>query len=327
MPFLLLSVMHALLADLQVDERHHQDDAKQDQRGGAGAALVAVAQAVVNEPHHGVEPSRVVDRAHALAEDTHDAGVFLEARDEAGDDDVSQHGRKQGHGDAPEHPSAGGGVHLGGLVILLVDAGQTAQQDQDLEGQGVPHDVHHQHEHVGRVGGAVVDPVDPGAAEELDHVVDDAGGDDQLVLRAEEAAHDVEHGGEHHADGDAIGHIGQEEDGLQSLLQGLDGVQGHGHQQGQQGGDGHREHAQQDGVFEALHKAAVVDHLFKVGEAELEAGAARGLQAAVILQESHAHGVDDGPHGEHQQQHNGGGQVQPGFPLLFAFYHLISPQN
>ena len=143
--------MHALFADLQVDQRDHQNDGEQDQRGGAGTALVVGAQAVVNEAHHGVEASGVVDRAHALAEDTHDAGVFLEAADEAGDDHVGQHGGKQRHRDVGEHAAAGGGIHLGRLVILLVDAGQAAQQDQDLEGQGVPHDVHDHYEHIGRV--------------------------------------------------------------------------------------------------------------------------------------------------------------------------------
>ena len=45
----------------------------------------------------------------------------------------------------------GRAVYLGRLVVLLVDGLQAAQQDQNLEGQGVPHDVDHHHDHIGRV--------------------------------------------------------------------------------------------------------------------------------------------------------------------------------
>ena len=129
-------------------------------------------------------------------------------------------------------------------------------------------------------------------------------------------------GREHHADGDAVGHIGQEEYGLQRFAQHFDAVQGHGHQQGQQGGDGYGDHAQQHGVFKAYQKVLILGYLDEVAETGPEGGfPAAGQGNAVILQKGHPHRFDDGPHGEHQQQYDGRGQIQPGFPLLFAFYH------
>ena len=164
------------------------------------------------------------------------------------------------------------------------------------------------------------------AAEELNDVVDDAGGHDDFVLCAIKAAHDVEHGGKHHADGDGVGHIGQEEDGLQRLLQELDGVERHGDQQRQQGRNGHRPQAQKHRVFQARYKALVLDHLDKVAKAQVKCRAARGLEAGVVFQQRHAHGVDDRPYGKHHQQHQRRGKIKPRLPL-FAVYHITSPQR
>ena len=319
--------MDTFLADPQVNEGHHKNNAEKDQRRGAGAPLTVVAQGVVNEANHGVQPSAIVGRAHGLAKDAHNAGVFLEAADEARDHHIGQHGRDQRHGDAGKDPPAGRAVHPGRFVVLPVDGLQAAQQDQNLEGQGVPDDVDDHHHHIGGVGGAVVDPVDPGSAEELNDVVDDAGSHHDLVFRAVEAAHDVEHGGEHHADGDGVGHVGQEENGLQGLLQKFDGVQRHGDQQGQNGGDRHRPQAQEHRILQAGQKLAVLDDLDEVAKPELKAGAAGRFQTAVPFQQGHAHRVDDGPDGENQKQHNSRGKVQPRFPLIFAVDHITSPQT
>lgn len=262
--------MYALFADLQVQQRDHEDDGEQDQRRGARPPLVVGRQRIVDEADHRVEPAGRIRRPHRLAEDADDAGVFLEAVDKAGDDDVGDHRREQRHGDAREDAPARGAVHARRVIILPVHALQPAQQDQDLERQRVPHDVDDHDGDVGRIAGAVVDPVDRLAAEKLDDVVDDACGDDDLVLRAVKAAHDVEHGGEHHADGDGVGHVGQEEDGLQRALQPLDGVEEHRDEQRQQRGDQHRRHAKHDRIAQAVQKALVLHDAHEVVHAEGE---------------------------------------------------------
>ena len=50
-------------------------------------------------------------------------------------------------------------------------------------------------------------------------------------------------------------------------------------------------------------------------------------KAVVVIQEGQAHGVDDGPHRENQQQYNRRSEVQPGFPLMLAVYHITSPRR
>ena len=170
--------MDTFLADPQVDESHHKNNAEKDQRRGAGAPLTVVAQGVVNEAHHGVQPSAVVGRAHGLAKDAHNAGVFLEAADEARNHHVGQHGRDQRHGDAGKDPPAGRAIHPGRFVVLPVDGLQAAQQDQNLEGQGVPDDVDDHDRHICPVAGTVIDPVHGLSAEKLNDIVYNTGGDD-----------------------------------------------------------------------------------------------------------------------------------------------------
>ena len=166
--------MNALFADLQVNQGNHQDNAKENQCGGAGTALIIGAERVIDKAHHGIEAAGVIGRAHGFAENTNDAGIFLESADEAGNDHIGQHGRKQRHRDAGENPLPGGAVHLGGVIILLIDALQSAQQYQDLEGQGIPYDINDHDRHIGRIGGAVIDPVDMGSPKEFNYVIDDA---------------------------------------------------------------------------------------------------------------------------------------------------------
>ena len=318
---LLSSVVGLLLAHIQVDHGDHEYDGEEDQGGGGGAAF-AVAQCVVDVADHGVE-GLTAHGLHIVTEDTDDGGLLLEAADEAGDDHVSQHGGEQGHRDLGEHADTGGAVHLGGVVILLVDALETAQKDQDLEGQGVPDDVDHQHRDVGPVARAGVDPVDGIHTEQTQDVVDDTEGG---VIGTK--ANDVEHSLEDHADGDGVGDVGEEEDGLEQSLQRLDGIQAHGDEQRQDGGDRHRQNGEEQGVLEAVLEALVVNDLDEVLDTELELQvAAQILHDAVIVPEGHPQGVEDGPYRKDEKQYDGGSEIQPRFPFMLAFYHITSPRN
>mgnify|MGYP002513840726 CR=1 FL=1 len=161
------------LADGAVDHGNHQDDGEEDQSGGRSYTVVRIGQHLVDVADHGIE-GLTAHGLHIVTEDTDDAGILLEAADETGDDNIGQHGAQQRHGDAGKDSDLGGGVDLGCIVVLLVDALQTAQQHQDLKGQRVPDDVDHHHDDVGPVVRAGIDPVDGIAAEEHDDVVDDA---------------------------------------------------------------------------------------------------------------------------------------------------------
>ena len=201
----------------------------------------------------------------------------------------------------------------------------TAQQYQNFEGQRVPHEVDNHDEHVRPVFRALGNPVDVVPAEKLNDIIDNALGLNQaLHVRHTD---DIEHRGENHADGDGVGHIGQEEDGLQYLLQGLDGVQRNRDQQRENRRNRHGEQAQEHRVFQRRLEAAVADNRLEVLDANGEGGAADFAQAVVVIQECQPHRVDNRPDRKDQQQHDGGGEIEPCFPLMLAFYHLTSPRT
>ena len=141
-------------------------------------------------------------------------------------------------------------------------------------------------------------------------------------------ANDVEHSLEDHADGDGVGDVGEEEDGLEQSLQRLDGVQAHGDEQRQDGGNRHRQDGKEQGVLEAVLEALVVNDLDEVLDTELELQvSAQILHDAVIVPEGHPQGVEDGPYRKDEKQYDGGSEVQPRFPFMLAFYHITSPRN
>ena len=320
--------MHALFADLHVDHRNDKDDRKEDQRRSACKTVILFRKHIIDHTDDGIERAFIAGGTHGIAEDTDDGAVLLEAADKAGNDHIGDHGRKQRHGDLREHAPAGRGINLRSFVVLLVDALQTAQKHQDLEGQRIPNDIEDQHEHVGPVTGAGIDPVDGIAAEEHDDVVDQAVGGYQTGNL--EVAHHVEHGGKHHADGDGVGHIGEEEDGLQELLQGLDGVERHGDEQRQERGERHRDDRQQGRVLQRGEEAVIAQNRLEVFNADGEGDnllLVDGSEAVIVVQECQANRIDDGPHREHQQQYDRRGQIKPCFPLMLAVYHITSPQN
>ena len=296
-------VMDRALADRAVDHGDDQNDHKQNQRSGRGHTVVHLRQFCVNIADHGIQAVGGADRAHLFAENTNDGAILLEAADEAGDDNIGQHGAQQRHGDAGEDSSAGSAVDTGSIVILLVDALQAAQQDQNLERQGVPDDIHRHNRQVGSIAGLGIDPVDGLAAEEHDDVVDDAPGIGAGAVRTQ--ADDIEHCREHHADGDGVGDIGQEENGLQELLQGLDRVQSHSNQQSQQGGQRHGQEGQPNGVLQTGEEILIGQHFDEVANTHLIGNTYQGAQGVIVFQKSQTHCIDNGPNCKDQQQHNG----------------------
>ena len=135
--------MCLLLADIQINHRNDENDAEQDERRRRCATLVMSGDGVVNEADHRVKSSGRTGRTHIVTEDTDNARIFLEAADKAGNYDVGKHGRKERNGNLRKDAYARRAVDLRRIVILLVDALQTAEKDQNLKGQSVPDDIHH----------------------------------------------------------------------------------------------------------------------------------------------------------------------------------------
>ena len=204
----------------------------------------------------------------------------------------------------------------------------STKQNEDLKGQRVPHDIHHHHEDVGRVARAHVDPVDGLYAENTDDVVDNTCRDEQFPFTAEVVADHVEHGGKYHADRNRVGHVGQEEDGLQHSLQRPDRVQAHRNDECQERRDRNGQEANEHGVAKASKETAVLDHLLEVAKADVEGDTGNGGgHNIIIFKECHAQCVYDGPHRKDQQQHNGGREIDPRLPGMLTFYHITLPRS
>ena len=151
-----------------------------------------------------------------IVEQADDGGVFLEGADEGSDDDIEDLGRHQRNGHAPERLGLAGAVDLGGVVVLGIDALETGEEDEDLERDRRPDDVDAKRNH-GRPSLRAGDPHDIAVEE----IVDDAVG--------------IEHDGEDHADGDGVCDIGEEEDGLEELLEPLQRIEADGDEKGDEG--------------------------------------------------------------------------------------------
>ncbi len=288
------------LDDIVIKPSHHENNTKQNQCSSRSSALEVALKCVINEADHRIKSACIVGRTHIFTENTDDAGVFLKTADKAGDNNVCQHGGQQRYGDSGKYTGTGGAVDLGSIVVLLVDALQATQQNKDLKGQGIPNNIDDHNNDVCAVAGTCIDPVDGFTAKKLNDVVNNAPGICIAAFGTE--ADDVKHSGQHHADGDGVGDIGQEEDGLQKLLQRLDGVERHGDQQCQHSGDGHCGNTQTDCIGQTPQESLVLDNSQEVAETKLKGCAADFLQTAVVFQKCHTQGVNNGPGGKYQQQ-------------------------
>ena len=161
-------------------------------------------------------------------------------------------------------------------------------------------------------------------AEKFDYVVYDTCGNDDVVSLCAEVADDVEHCGEHHTDCDRICYVRKEEYCLQYLLKGLYGVETYGDEKCEKRRYKHRRHADEHRIFKAHQKALIFDNLCKISDAELKNLSADGFKTAVIFEKRHAHGVYYGPHRENKQQDYRRREIEPRFPLLFAFDHFYT---
>ena len=126
--------MCLLFADVHIYHGNDKYDSKKDQRSSTRVTLVVFAKLLVNITDHGIQRF-ASDRVHIVTEDTDDAGVFLEASDKAGDNNVSDHGRKKRDRDLGKYAETGCRVDLGGVIVLLIDALKTAEDTSFLFGE------------------------------------------------------------------------------------------------------------------------------------------------------------------------------------------------
>ena len=179
--------MGFLATHVKVYESNCKYDKEEYDRRSTRVAVPAVGKHLIDVTDHST-PLVVAVRTHSLVEYTYDRGIFLEATDEARDDNVREHGREERNGDTSEHAESGSRVDLSRLVILLVNALKTAEKNEDLEGERVPYDVNHENDEGVVIelilevraleecdrGSTGVDPVDGIDAEDAKEIVDNA---------------------------------------------------------------------------------------------------------------------------------------------------------
>ena len=126
--------MRLFLADVQVNHRNDEDDTKEYQRRSARAACLVGFESFVYQTYHRLHAAYLPDGAHIFPKYADNARIFFETADKACNNDVGNHRGKKGNGDTEENAGTGRAVDFCRVVILLVDALQTAQKYEDFEG-------------------------------------------------------------------------------------------------------------------------------------------------------------------------------------------------
>lgn len=287
--------MHMLFAGEQIDACDGQYDQKQkdSRRGGVGRITAAVpVEHVVDVAHDSVHLRRV----QVGAEQGHHVAVGFERSDKPCDDQIEHHGGDHRQRDLPESPPSGSAVHFGGLVIILVDGGEGACQNQDFEGHDHPDRIKAEHKHFRPVGAR--DKVHRLPAEETDDQVDKT----VAVGRFLKQNH------EHKPHRQRVGHIGQKIYGLKELPECPDGMKAHGDQDGDRGGQRHGDDHEQKCVFESLQKVGIMEHIGVVVQADAEVGLRRRV---ITLLKGVDKDVDQRVHHEGPQKKERRQQIEP----------------
>ena len=300
--------MDVLPAHQQVDAGDGQHDGEQNdgcRRCKGRIAAGVTVQHVVDIAHHGVHLGGV----QVGAEQGHRVAVRLECADEAGDDQIEDHGGDHGQGDAGEDAPAGRAVHAGGVVVVLLHRGQRTGEDQDLEGQHYPHGVEAQDEHLSPV--RPIDKIHAGAAEPVEHHIYQPIGVGGLF----------EQNHENQTHRQRIGDVGQEIHRLEQAPQLFDGAEPQRDEEGKAGGHRHGDDDQDEGVFQCLQKVGVPQHVAVVEQAHTGKCLGRGI--VPLLKGVHEHVHQRVDH-EHAQKGDGGQQIEPALDV--ALVHGVTSE-
>ena len=312
--------MSLFLADVKVHESYREDYAEQDKSRRRSASLLVTCKRIVDITDHSIE-RLTADRLHILTEDTDDARILLEASDEAGDNNVSYHGRKERNGDPREYSYSRSTVDLRSLVILLVYALETAEKNEDLEGERVPYYVDYENGYISPIVRALVDPVYGIYAEEAEYVIDDTVGHvaDSAGRRIDSSliSNDIEHCLEYHSDRDGVGNVRKEEYRLKESLKGLDRVKAYRDNESEDSRDRNGRNAEYHSRLEAISEALILNDVNEVLNAELKLkGAAYLLKHIVLIPKRHTQSIEYRPYGEYEKKHDSGGKIEPTLPFI-----------
>jgi len=308
-----------LFADGQVNHRYDKDNNEEDNCRRARLAVIRLRKRFVDEAYHREQILR-----HRVAEDTDDARILLETADEACDDDVCNHRRKHRNGNSPEHSPLGGAVDFCRVVILFIYALQTAEQNQNLEGQRIPYDIDDKDGHFRPIAvrADTVYPVDGFSAKLHNDAVDKAVGLNKVGEH--KVAYDVKERRKDHTDSNRVGYVGQEENRLEEFLQGLDCIQANGNKQRKHRGEGDGDYRQQQGGFQCRFKLIPRrQNRLEVFKTKGEGVAADVAHTVIVVQKRHTDGIDDRPYGKDCKQNDCGQEIEPSLPLVKSFVRKV----
>ncbi len=323
-----LSICSVLLGNLVVDPGDHHDYQEEQYRPCEGVAVLAVVNVAVDIADDG---THIVVGTHLFAENTHDGGVLFHTAHDTGDEQVADLRRHHRGGDTPQNGIAAGTVDLRCVVVLLVDRLHSTEEYQDLEGKSRP-DLVHYHDYVfcpGDLdsteiphGAACLDPLHRSQTETLKDVIDQADRFDIFL-----STDDGEECREHRAHSKGVGEVGQEQYGLVSLLQCLDGIERDGDDECEQSAQRHGNDGEKQSIHQALVETRAAGAGIAANDADevLEADALVGAgQAVVVLLESIDEGGEDGPECEYQHEYECRSHEEPTALCLHAAAELLA---
>ena len=201
--------MNVLLADHQVDarDRKHDDKEQYRRRGCIGRESAAVTvEHIVNVADDGIHLRGIkID-----AEERDRIAVRLERADKARDYEVKERGRDHRKRDLREHTPLCCAVNEGGVIIILIDRGKRARQNQNLEGHNDPNGVEAEDQHLCPIRS--VNKIHRLTAEEVD----------QHVHHTVRVRRFLEEDHKNETDREGVGNVRQKIDGLEELAERLD---------------------------------------------------------------------------------------------------------
>ncbi len=201
--------MNVLLADKKINTGYSQNDDKQNNCCGRGKGRISATVAVehiVDVAYYGVHLGGVKVRA----EEGHRVAVRLERSDKTCDDKVEYSGRDGGESDMRKHSSLAGAVNARRIVIRLRNGGNSACKDKYLKWHNDPDRIETKNKHFCPIG--TVDKVDGRDAEHAEKGVYKS----VVIHRGLKEYH------KHESDRQCVGHVGQEEYGLEGLAKLID---------------------------------------------------------------------------------------------------------
>ena len=268
--------MNVLLADKKINTGYSQNDDEQNNCRGRCKGRISSAVAVehiVDVAYYSIHLGGVKIRA----EEGHRVAIRLERSDKACDNKVEYSGRDGGKSDMRKHSSLAGAVNARRIVICLRNGGNSACKDKYLKGHNDPDRIEAKNKHLCPIG--TVDKVDGRDAEHTKKCVYKS----VVIHRGLKEYH------KHEADRQSIGHVGQEEYGLEGFTKLIDRAKRKRDKKRKSRGQRNGDKYEYQGVLHSLQEIGIAQNVAVIIKSYTEEGLGRRVIALLKGVDKHVY--------------------------------------